>query len=114
MEAQIVADSQEEGLSVHHSHYLVNTFRQEQGLLSLTLACVYALIVRLKPKAPRVKYIKQGSNGQTSPWAGARLAWIMQLTFRFGLISFHGPFVANQKDYFDAKDLDPLLVEQVA
>jgi hypothetical protein len=87
VEAQIVADSQGEGVSVRHSHYVVNTFRQEQGiLLSLTLACVYALIVRLKPKAQRVKYIKQGSNNPTSLWARASLAWIMQLTIRFGLI----------------------------
>jgi hypothetical protein len=114
VEAQIVADSQEEGASVRHSHYIVNTFRREQGLLSLTLGCVYALIVRLKPKAQRVRYIKQGSNDPTSPWARARLAWIMQLAIRFGLIDFHGPFVANQKNYFDAKDLAPLLVEQVA
>ena len=114
LEAQIVADSQEEGASVRHSHYIVNTFRREQDLLSLTLGCVYALIVRLKPKAQRVKYIKQGSNDPTSPWARARLAWIMQLAIRFGLINFHGPFVANQKNYFDAKDLSPLSVEQVA
>jgi hypothetical protein len=87
VEAQIVADSQEVGASVCHSHYLGNTFLQKQGLLSLTLACVYTLIVRLKPKAQIVKYIKQRSNNPTSPWACTHLAWIMQLATRFGLIS---------------------------
>jgi hypothetical protein len=42
-----------------------------------------------------VKYIKQGSNNPTSLWARASLEWIMQLTFRFGLIDFHGPFLTQ-------------------
>jgi hypothetical protein len=45
VEAQIIADSQEDGARIQHSHFVVNTYRQEQGLISLTKSAVYGLIL---------------------------------------------------------------------
>jgi hypothetical protein len=57
VEAQIIADSQDNGASIWHSHFVTNTYRREQGLISLTLSAVFGLILCLKPQAP--------SKGQT-------------------------------------------------
>jgi hypothetical protein len=114
VEAQIIADSQEDGASIRHSHSVANTYRREQGLISLTMSAVYGLILRLKPQAQKVRHIKQGSNDLNSPWARARLGWIMQLAIRFGLILFYGPFLENEKHYFDANCLSPLSIDQIA
>jgi hypothetical protein len=45
VEAQIIADSQEDDTIIRHSHSVANTYRQEQGLISLTMSAIYGLIL---------------------------------------------------------------------
>jgi hypothetical protein len=71
-EAQILADTQEEGFSLSLSWHVINQHRQEAGLPSVTRSAVNGLLTRLKPKLSRIQKVSQGSRDINSPWSIAR------------------------------------------
>ena len=61
MEAQIIADNVESGLSSIACWAIVNQHLKEQLLPSLTLSSVYGCIHRMNPSFEKIGQIKQGS-----------------------------------------------------
>jgi hypothetical protein len=86
-EAQIIADSMQDGMSCRLAWHLVNEHRYQQDLESLTFSAVYSVIARLMPKVKKVKHLKQGSNDKMSHWAISRSRCITQLTISFEKIT---------------------------
>lgn len=88
IEAQIVVDAIEDGLSFKKAWQAVNWHRKEESLPSVTFACVYSLLFRLQPKRQPVKELKQGTRDVDSNWARARLRWSTQLLIRYGELDY--------------------------
>jgi len=84
IEAQIIADSIESGLSLRRTWHNVNRHRQDNGDELVSESCVSYILRKMRPKIVRIKKRKQGSTDVNSNWAQARYAWTRQLLARFG------------------------------
>jgi hypothetical protein len=71
VEAQIIADSTEDGFGREHTKLQVNQYRKEQNLPSLTTAAVSTCIKNLQPKVHRIGVKSQGSKDPNSAWCNA-------------------------------------------
>ena len=94
MEAEIIADSIESGLSLQKALYLVNMHQMEDMKDTdelATLSSVISVVKRLNPQLKRVKKRKQGSCDPKSAWARARFLYIKQLMVRLGLYEVKEP-----------------------
>ena len=75
----------EDGLGIRQQTTArVNALRTARGDMHVGCSCVYATYMKLQPDIKPIKAIKQGSNDPTSPWAKARLGWVVQLLIRLG------------------------------
>ena len=86
-EEQMVADHIEGGLSLTQTTYLINLHREARGLQVLGRSAVYSAHLRLNPVVTPILDAKQGSFDEDSPWAKARLMWVLQLLIRFGIMT---------------------------
>jgi hypothetical protein len=87
VEAQIIADSTEDGFGREHRKLQVNQYKKEQNLPSLTTVAVSTCIKNLQPKVHRIGVKSQGgSKDPNSAWCKARYNWNTQLMIRFGLM----------------------------
>lgn len=84
MEAQIIADCLESGLSVEKTKEILNNHLLELGKDGHTKSAIQSLMLRLNPKIERITKRKQGSKDPNNPWSRARLLWSKQLLIRFG------------------------------
>ena len=82
-EAEIIAQTMEDGLGIRHASFRVNFWRQGKGKEVLGMTCIHSLFQKLKPKFSVVGKMKTGSNDATSEWAKARLKWCIQLVLIF-------------------------------
>ena len=81
-EAQIVADAHEDGFSFVSCTETLNKYLLENDLDFVTTSQVQGVIKRLEPDASAIEKAKQGSSDPESPWAKARVQWIVQLLVR--------------------------------
>ena len=94
IEAQIIADSIESGLSRQRTWENVNRHRRENNEELLSESCIAYALRKMRPKMVTIKKRKQGSTDPGSNWAQARYAWTCQLLARFGRLErtpSHGP-----------------------
>jgi hypothetical protein len=86
VEAQISADTQEEGFSIVLTWHSINQHRQEAGLPSVTIAAVIGLIKQQKPKISQIQKVSQGRRDIYSNWSVARWLFSTQFLIRLGVI----------------------------
>jgi len=115
-EAQLVADSLEEGFSLQQATNLVNKHRMDNDMDLVSNSAVYSLSKRLQPEVSPIKKIKQGSKDVNSDWAVSRHQWIMQLLCRLGRrheLDHHELLLpdGSMPDYFDEEKLAPYMLE---
>ena len=87
IEEQMVADHMERGLGLTQTTNLINLHRQESGLEEVGRSAVYSAHLRLDPVETPISDAKQGTFDEESPWAKARLMWVLQLLIRFGIMT---------------------------
>jgi len=112
LEAQIIADSIEAGLSTRRAWENVNRHRRDNNDELLSESCVSYALRKMKPKMVTIKTRKQGSSDPDSNWAQARYAWTCQLLARFGRLErtpSHGPIERK----FDQHLLQKLDLDQI-
>jgi hypothetical protein len=90
VEAQIIADAVEDGMSMAMAHALVNKHCYEGGLEPYSLSAVRTLILSLEPVVTPLVKLKQGDTDPDSAWSRARYNWVLQLLIRFGLFVYLG------------------------
>ena len=83
IEAQIVADACEDGFSFVSCTEILNECLLENDLDFATTSQVQGIIKHLQPDVSAIEKAKQGSSDLESPWAKARVQWIMQLLVQF-------------------------------
>ena len=81
-EAQIIADSIENGDSLCVAWNLANSFRKNENLPSVTQSSVYGCIKRINPVVEKIGSRKQGSSNECSKCSRVRLLWYLQLEVR--------------------------------
>jgi len=84
VEAQIVADCLESGLSVNKTRQIINEHMIENAKEGFSRSAVDALVLRMKPKIEKITKRKQGSRDPQAPWSQARFLWSKQLLIRLG------------------------------
>ena len=84
IEAQIIADCLEEGLSMSLTLQILNKHAEENGIPSFTIGPIKTICKKLRARRAIIKKQKQGSRDKNSKWARARFRWIIQLLIRFG------------------------------
>ena len=112
MEAQIIADSIESGLSQRRAWENVNRHRKENGDELVLESCVAYVLRKMKPKMVKIKKRKQGSTDPESNWAQARYAWTQQLLARFGRLP-RTPLIGPIERKFDQHLLGKLDLNQI-
>jgi len=114
IEAQIIADCCEDGMSIELTRATVNEHRRQNGESSFTLAPIYRVSQALKPRKCRIKKRNQGSEDEQSAWCLARKGWVTQLLIRTGkLESQIDPVTGEIPDCFDANKMDMLELSQI-
>ena len=108
VEAQIIADGLESGLSVERTRQILNNHALDEGNEGFTRSAVDSLVTRLKPRIERVTKRKQGSTDPKNPWSRARLLWSKQLLIRFGEMPSE-----TTKPAFNRELAGPLHLDQV-
>jgi hypothetical protein len=88
VEAQIIADAVEDGMSMAMAHALVNKHCFEAGQEPFSLSAVRTLILSLDPVVSPLVKLKQGDTDPDSAWSRARYNWVLQLLIRFGLFVY--------------------------
>ena len=88
VEAQIIADGVEDGMSMSMAHALVNWHCAKSNQEPFSLSAVRTLILSLDPVVSPLVKTKQGDTDPTSPWSRCRYNWVLQLLIRFGLVCF--------------------------
>ena len=84
VEAQIIADGLESGLSIKNTWRNVNKHREENNEELISESCVAYTLRKMKPKLVCIKKRKQGSTDPNCNWSKARHLWSTQLLIRFG------------------------------
>jgi hypothetical protein len=113
VEAQIIADSSEDGFGREHTKLQVNKYRKEQNLPSYTSGAVATCIRNLKPKVKQIGVKSQGSKDVSSAWCKARYNWNTQLMMRFGLIDSVPDLLGILQPWFDKSKLTAIKMTQV-
>ena len=88
VEAEIIADTMENGNSLKMGAYIVNQYRKTNSKPSVTYSAVHGCFKRLQPQLKLIKRGKQGSKDPTDAWSMASHRWFSQLLLRFGKIDF--------------------------
>jgi hypothetical protein len=88
VEAQIIADAVEDGMSMAMAHVLVNKHCFEAGLEPFSLSAVRTLILSLDPVVTPLVKTKQGDTDPGSAWSRARYNWVLQLLIRFSFFVY--------------------------
>lgn len=114
VEAHIVADSIEDGLSVPQTTLMCNEHRRQEGQSALTEAPVYTLVKKLKPKVSSVKKRKQGKKDVDSPWSKGRYRFTTQLLVRFEILRAQKKDDGTVPDYWNPDKLESLKKTQVS
>ena len=91
VEAEIIADTIENGNSSKMLTYIVNQYRKANDLPSLTLSAVHGCFLRLASMIKLIRRGKQGRKVEKDVWCRASFCWFAQLLLRFGKIMFHHP-----------------------
>ena len=113
VEAQIIADSTEDGFGREHTKLQVNQYRKSQNLPSLTTGTVSTCIKNMKPQVERIGVKSQGSKDVNSAWCKARYNWNTQLMIRFGLLDSVPDASGTVQPWFDKNKLTPIETTQV-
>jgi hypothetical protein len=87
-EYQIFIDSMESGYGLVTTMHQTNEYRLELDLLDVGYTAVRRTMKRLDPVIRNIRRRKQGKKDLNSPWAKARLMWVMQLLVRLGKHNF--------------------------
>ena len=108
IQAQIVADAVEMGLSTSRAWHLLNENELEEGREAVSLSAVNSLVAKLNPKLVHTKKRKQGSNDPKDLWCRARYLQCKQLLVRFGKL-----VIPNPPPCFDPEVIGRLEISQV-
>ena len=84
MQAQVLADCIESGLSIMKSRQILNDHMLENGENAYSRSAIDSLLLRMKPRIEKNSKRKQGSRDPSHPWSRARYLWSKQLLIRFG------------------------------
>ena len=89
VEAQIIADDTESGLSLEQATYSVNLWRAEQDpvLEHVGISAVASCYHALEPVVSQIVDLKQGLDDPDSFWARARRNWAIQMSLLLELIT---------------------------
>ena len=111
VEAAMIADSIEAGLSVSKTLVFLNEHLVGEGREPATISSIVSVISRLKPQVVKVQKQKQGSKDPNSDWAKARFLFTKQLLIRLGVIDLtaNGPVEKR----WDRDSLGHLALEQI-
>jgi hypothetical protein len=90
VEAQIIVDAVEDGMSMAMAHALVNKHCYEAEQDPYYLSAIRTLILSLDPVVSPLVKLKQGDTDPDSAWSRARYNWVLQLLIRFGLFVYLG------------------------
>jgi predicted flap endonuclease-1-like 5' DNA nuclease len=117
VEAQIIADAVEDGMSMAMAHIIVNKHCYEADREPFSLSAVRTLILSLAPVVTPLIKLKQGDTDPTSAWSRARYNWVLQLLIRFGLFVYLGtppsppsPSREETEANISSSNLDPISV----
>ena len=115
-EIQIIADQIEYGNGARMAVEAVNIYRSEMNKPRVGYSSVYSIIDKLQPKISTIKSRKQGSLDADSNWAKARFQWVMQLLYRFDMLSL-SDVVANyaeQPNWIEDVGTKKIVITQIA
>ena len=116
-EAEIVANTMEEGLGIRHAANRVNCYRLGKGKEILGVSCLFNLFQSLKPKYTTVGEMKTGWNDPGSMWATCRKKWVTQMIIMLGQyekLDDLGLYPKNLPAYFDPTKLPKIKLHQIA
>ena len=113
IEAEIIADAVEAGLSLTKALYLVNEHLAEEGREGTTMSAILSVIQRLNPQIKRIQKRKQGSSDPKSPWARARKMWVTQLMIRLGTFNMQEKIFGPLEKRWDRDVLGHLSLDQI-
>ena len=88
VEASLLADKIEDGVSLPTCWDIINEHRQQEQKPSVTYSAVYGLLQHMQPKQQLVKVHRQGNADVELPGAKARHGWATQLLVRYGELDF--------------------------
>ena len=108
IQAQIVADAVEMGLSTSRAWHLLNENELDEGREAISLSAVNSLVGKLNPKLVHTKKRKQGSKDPNDLWCRARYLQCKQLLVRFGRL-----VVPNPPPCFDPEVIGQINLSQV-
>lgn len=118
VEAQIIADAQEDGNSLRQTVNLLNSHTIELGNnnIEYSVSSVYSCIRKLKPKVDRVRARSSGSTDVDSAWCRASYGWATQQLVRFGHLEsekFRDVETGKIPAYYDSSKMPKLEEDQV-
>ena len=114
IEAQIIADACESGLSTERALSFLNQHLYEQGKPLANKSSVISLMIRLNPKLKRVSKRKQGSSDPDAPWSKARMLTVTQLLVRLGELEVSPePNTTTIPNKFDRSKLGAIELDQI-
>ena len=113
VEAQIIADAIELGMSLRLTHALVVTHCEQNDMLPFSSAAVSSIMKKLEPRRLKVGKRKQGHTSKDLDWSKLRLAWVTQLLIRFGKLDSVNNSEGNIPNHFNADRLTKLVPEQI-
>ena len=112
-EAQIIADGMETGCGQQNTWHLVNAFRKQKELPSLTFCTVRTALLCMKAKVVKIKKVQQGSNDATKKNCRARCKFARQLAIQLGLLDYQPEDGGVTPAYYDKDKLNLLTITQI-
>ena len=110
VEAEMIADIKEEGLSLLVAMHQVNKYRRTKGLGHVGWSAVRSAYIRMCSVVTKIMPCAQGSTDPESLWAKARLLWVTQLALRFGILKLED---CTPTEAAYCQDMPPLHFGQV-
>ena len=110
VEAQIIADSVESGLSIARTLGFLNEHLVGEGREAATMSSIISVVQRLRPMIKKVDKQKQGSSDPNSDWARARYLFTKQLMIRLGVLADESPYDSR----FARNTAGHLSIDQIA
>ena len=91
VEAQMIADSVESGLSIARTLGFLNEHLVGEGWEASTMSSIISVVQRLRSMIKKVDKQKQGSSDPNSDWARVRFLFTKQLMILLGLLNDTSP-----------------------
>ena len=126
VEANVIADSLEMGLSFKMTQMKVYYYRKAEGLDPISYSAIVGCFNRMAKKVSHADKKGAGTDDIEAVWSIARYRWCKQLLIRLGVIIYDGndgkyeegqeanlEGMANPPDYFNKDKLTPIEMTQI-